>query len=575
MIQRLIALLGVALLVASVAVTPASADHPSTFGVADCPADEFAASRVGHPPPWFGAMPRPRSTEYAVDDARVSSRDGTGLAVRVYRPTAFSGRLPTVLWMTPYSSSLPFYAKEAEDFGFANHWDCFIPFFLERGYAVVWADMRGTHDSEGCTDFGGRKDREDAYAVVQWIAGRPWSNGRVGMRGLSWEGMIQYAAAVAAPPALKAIVPGSATGWLENFRPGGTLHELAFTEPIVSPLVTGGPPTDPAALGAWSGRQGCQFDRTSEVLLGPPGSPWWRERDLVAMVGRIRAAVFHTVGYPLDNQASWGRWMVALRAKGVPHHGLIGPWGHQFPDVPYYPYHELRWFEHWLKGHDTGVMREPRYTFVDRARVVRRSNVFPGPKRLVLHAGGGALAQRVPTGSATYQDVPSVQRPVVWRTDALHLDYVSPAWNRPVRVSGPPSLELVASIDAVDTNFAAHLFDVAPDGTESWLGRGYLDALYRRGFDRAEPVEPGKRERYVVTLETMEHVVAPGHRLLLRLSSTDSCLVTGDVTRDPVTRPVCDENGGLFGVVSDRTFATVTVHEGGSGTRLILPTAPV
>ena len=134
------------------------------------------------------------SADYAVTEARdqrVTMRDGARLVVDIFRPDA-EGRFPAVLCQTPYNKS-----------GQATR----AKWFAERGYAVVNSDSRGRFESEGDWDPFSPKHKTDGYDLIQWIAGQPWSNGRVGTYGLSYMGWTQWWTATQTPPALRCIVP--------------------------------------------------------------------------------------------------------------------------------------------------------------------------------------------------------------------------------------------------------------------------------------------------------------------------------------------------------------------------------
>jgi putative CocE/NonD family hydrolase len=163
-------------------------------------------------------------TEWVRTSQYVRVRDGTQLAVDIIRPAingaAVEDRLPVLLTyeryhrarMSPDGNLL----TQVELWPFAKTW-------LNHGYVVVAADMRGTGAS-----FGTRpgefldSDSTDAYDVIEWISSQPWSDGSVGMYGLSYPGMTQWMAAGAAPLALKAIVPAMTMFDLYSFTyPGG------------------------------------------------------------------------------------------------------------------------------------------------------------------------------------------------------------------------------------------------------------------------------------------------------------------------------------------------------------------
>ncbi|MBV8358784.1 MAG: CocE/NonD family hydrolase [Deltaproteobacteria bacterium] len=145
----------------------------------------------------------------------IPMRDGTRLSADIYRPSP-SGRYPVLLQRTPYDKSA----------GRAQFLDAIRA--AEQGYAAVIQDTRGRYSSEG--EFAPFiSDIQDGYDTIEWCAGEPWSNGRVGMYGISYVGATQWLAAIAAPPHLCAIAPGMTAadyhnGWVYR---GGALN-LAF-----------------------------------------------------------------------------------------------------------------------------------------------------------------------------------------------------------------------------------------------------------------------------------------------------------------------------------------------------------
>jgi X-Pro dipeptidyl-peptidase len=304
---------------------------------------------------------------------------------------------------------------------------------------------------------------------------------------------------------------------------------------------------------------------------------YFRERDLSVMVRRMRAAVLHVQGTRDENTKMdqfTSIWR-ALEKTRVPRKALIGPWGHQEPSVEgddlleFWRLIALRWFEHWLHGNDTGMMREPAVMSIDTARGVHESRHWPprGTRALKLFASGGALSGRARSGTAEYRDLPGLPRQLLMDAEGARLRYDSAPLKVPMRIVGEPVLNLVASIDTTDTNFVAHLYDVAPDGTASYISRGYLDARHRTSLVRGRDVAPGAVLRYRVPLFAHDYVLAKGHGLRLIIASSDSCPPTVIVTGTPT----CQSSG----VVSDTTAAHVTVLEGPGQTSLTVPIGPL
>jgi len=134
-------------------------------------------------------------------DVMVPMRDGVRLATSVYRPALdgepAAGQFPTILARTSYDKTAQRYVDIAD-------------YFVPQGYAVVLQDLRGRYKSKGTGQYfhvANVNEGRDGYDTVEWIAGQPWSNGRVGMVGSSHVGLVQTHAALYRPPHLTSIWP--------------------------------------------------------------------------------------------------------------------------------------------------------------------------------------------------------------------------------------------------------------------------------------------------------------------------------------------------------------------------------
>ncbi|MGH2758177.1 MAG: CocE/NonD family hydrolase C-terminal non-catalytic domain-containing protein, partial [Actinomycetota bacterium] len=283
------------------------------------------------------------------------------------------------------------------------------------------------------------------------------------------------------------------------------------------------------------------------------------------MARRIKAAVFHVHGtidqnVKMDHFTSMWR---ALEAANVPRKALIGPWRHSEPVVDHWHLQALRWFEHWLQRNDTGMMREPAVTTISQRRVERTASAYAGKQATTLYASSGTLSARPRGGAASYRDVPGLPRQLLMGAEGARLLYDSAPMPTRTRIVGVPVVDLYATIDTNDTNFVAHLYDVAPGGKATYISRGYLDARHRQGLARGTDVASGKPLNYRIELLAQDYELAEGHVLRLLLASSDSCAW------------LVEDLAGLSctssGVVSDASAAGVTMHEGPGLTRLTLP----
>jgi putative CocE/NonD family hydrolase len=513
-------------------------------------------------------------------DVPAPMRDGVTLRANVYRPP--EGRWPVLLTRLPYGKDIGVGSSALDPVQAAR-----------RGYVVIVQDTRGRFASEGdWQPF--ETEAEDGYDTIAWAAGLPYADGQVGMFGVSYLGFTQWAAAVQQPPALKAMAPR--VTWSDalngfGFR-GGALElgtqamwglQMGFDQLVRQHRA------DPPALGAafWS--------LAREVdLLGTEGyaslplndfAPLRRQPMLPRFFQQVQqpmdrelldpvtiAGKHERVHVPTLNVGGWYDIFLgdtianyqAMRALGRPTRLVIGPWTHVDTRVPVGELNfgfgsqasfinlqydmerlQLRWFDHWLKGVDTGMLSEPPIKlFVMGANVWRDETEWPlqraAPTRYYLRAGGELSthppgteapdryaydpANPVPTHGGALLMAPEFpagprdQRSVEARSDVLV--YSTPVLERDMEVTGPVTVELWASSSAPDTDFVARLVDVYPDGRSYNLTDGILRARYRRGLD-PQLLQPGAPERFEIDLWATSNVFRAGHRVRLHITSSN------------------------------------------------------
>ena len=143
---------------------------------------------------WKSQLSKPASTVHQDVDVKVAMRDGVKLSTDLYLPEGPAGtRYPAILLRTPYDNNAEANVKDGL-------------YFAMRGYAVVVQDTRGRYDSEG-EWFPARNEARDGYDTIEWIARQAWSDGKVGMVGSSYLGIVQLLAATETPPHLTCIFP--------------------------------------------------------------------------------------------------------------------------------------------------------------------------------------------------------------------------------------------------------------------------------------------------------------------------------------------------------------------------------
>lgn len=326
-----------------------------------------------------------RGSEY------VEMADGTPIAVDVFLPTASgvaaSEPLPVVLRYTRYYRAL----EEDGEIVDAVEQSSALRMLLRHGYAVAVADARGTGASFG-VHFGAFSVEEtaDAFDLVEWLAARPWSNGKVGMEGRSYPGTTQYLAAASAPPSLVAIFPEMAgTTFFDFIRAGGT-YKSDFIQvwsgitrafdlarrgwvPARVDADADGSLRDAAVAehsrNLWAAKIGKRA-KTRDWTTRRGASTWsWESASPLHQTDAIEAsgvAIYHVAGwydlYPTQQPLLYAN-------LHNPQRMMIGPWTHTVGggSNPVYQAEMLRWFDFWLKGVPNGVMREkPIHYFLMR-----------------------------------------------------------------------------------------------------------------------------------------------------------------------------------------------------------------
>ncbi len=566
-------------------------------------------------------LPRRISVEL---DVPAVMRDGTTLRANVYRPDG-EGSWPVLLTRLPYGKDLPIAGSVLDPVQAAR-----------RGYVVVVQDTRGRFRSEGEWEPM-EHEAEDGFDTIAWAAGLPGASGRVGTFGASYFGFTQWAAAVLQPPALGAMLPFNT--WADAFdgmlTRGGALElgamavwHLGLGFDVLARRHAG----DPRALGAALaglvreldilGTEGYRslplrdFAPLRRAPVGPAffdGVAHAHDRafldpvDIAGKQGRVQVPTYHVGGWYDLFLGDTLRNYRAMRALGRPTKLLVGPWTHVRQSNPIgeldfgfaaqtalidlradFSSLQIRWFDHWLKGIDTGIMDEPPVKlFVmgvnrwrdeadwpladaretplylrERGSLSREAPGDEQPDRFVYDP-----ADPVPTHGGSllmtpeYLPGPLDQRPIERRTDVLV--FATEPLARDTEVTGPVRVELWAASSAPDTDFVARLVDVFPDGRSINLADGIVRARHRDGVPGAQaaPLEPDRPYCFVIHLWATSNVFQAGHRI--GLDVTSSCFPRWD--RNPNT-------GHALGIDAELRSARQTIfHDAAHPSRVLLP----
>jgi len=487
--------------------------------------------------------PSPPSYEMTLREAWIAMPDGVRLAADLYLPkTQRSGEsFPVLLEYLPY--------RKNEDRG-RNH--SLYSYFVRRGYAVARVDIRGTGSSEGTLveyEYSEQEQR-DAEVVIDWLSKQAFSTGDVGMFGISWGGFNSIHLAMRRPPALKTIVAIMATDDLFQDDVHYIDGQLCVdTYEIAQDLENALPAAPDFAIDENYFRE--RFDTTPWLLTfkrHQRDGPFWNRTSLNERYDAIEIPTFLIGGWYDQYPDSLLRMVEHLKA---PMKAIIGPWAHALPHNGYpkpnieWRHEAVRWFDHWLKGRDTGIMDEPRFAVfvrdwhppdpqlgevqgqwrfeegwpLERAQIW---TLYPQPDhslRASTPANGTHALQYVPTvgveNGLWSGEVVLDQRPI----DAYSLVYDTEPLEEDLEVLGMPRVMLNVSADAPMARWFVRVSDVAPDGQVTQISWSGFSGAHRKSAENPEPLEPGRTYPLEIDLRFTSWVFPKGHRIRLAVNN--------------------------------------------------------
>ena len=490
-----------------------------------------------------GAAVPPSAATYGVrlQKTWIPMKDGIRLAVTLYMPAKLKPgeRVPALLEYLPYRKDDD---EAVRDYGTHSY-------FARRGYASARVDIRGFGASEGTPPEReySAQEQQDAEEVIAWLARQSWSNGKVGMLGISWGGFNSLQMALRKPPALKAIIAVAATEELfkeDVHYVDGVFHVDEFE----------------LTMDLDQGRPGAPDFSLDEAVIGPRmNSPPWslnymkHQRDSafwrapLRPIETLEVPAFLIGGLQDGYRDSIVRMLDKVKA---PLKAWIGPWNHGFPNgADYGPMYEwrdqaVRWFDYWLKGRDTGVLQDPKVVIYQQHwhPPESQSQDIPGEWRAEAWPPAGTAAmtlylqpdRRLASDSpAVSRDllryVPSVgveagfwwgelltdQRPV----DAFSLTYDSQVLTDDVAILGVPHVNLQVAADAPLADWFVRLSDVAPDGRVTMVTGAGINGAQRDSMAAPQDLAPGKVYALSLDLHLASWVFPKGHRIRMAVSN--------------------------------------------------------
>jgi uncharacterized protein len=370
-------------------------------------------------------------------DVRIPTENAEAtLSADLYIPRS-DEKIPALVSLLPYRN----------DAASGIEFDATLRWFASHGYACLLVDFRGTGASDGQQrpPFD-PQEADDAVDVINWAAHQPWCSGKVAMWGMSYGAIVTLRVAAGQPKHLTAIL--SIEGALDPERDfvhpsgsGGCLGALGMwgAETLLNQLL---PPLHEYGAAAqqkrWRYRQRVAEPWLVDIVRHGPGHHTWRSRAIDAS----------SIAIPTLIVAGWrdlfcDSSLRAYESIQAPKKLLVGPWMHTLPDVASFEPIDfrgtaLRWWDHWLKGKETGLMNEnPVTIFVQGARPEWRNLPAWLPdctRRLFITEGSLTLQEPL---CATNPDAKAVAQIADWRADPT-VGTLSGLWAIPTSGFGLP-----------------------------------------------------------------------------------------------------------------------------------------
>jgi predicted acyl esterase len=504
-------------------------------------------------------------------DAPIPMDDGLVLRADVFRPLG-DGRHPVILSYGPYAKGQAFQEgykgnwarliKAAPEVlqGSSNkyqNWELVDPEkWVPDGYAIVRVDSRGAGRSPGFLDVWSPRETQDLYQCIEWAGTQNWSNGKVGINGISYYAMNQWTVGALKPPHLAALClwEGSSDYYRELCRHGGILSNFfkswfgrqvlrvqhGVGEHGLKSAVTGAPVAGPETMSE---------EELAKNSADCPGEA--KQRRLFDDFYASRTAKFEDIEAPMLSAGNWGGVGLHTRGnfEGWLRAGSKQKWLEVHGDTHFTHFYsnygqalQKRFFGHFLKGEDTGWDKQPRVSLnirhPDEKFVLRGENEWPLARtqwtKYFLQPQGLGLGPDVPTGKTTLS----------YETTGDGLTFSTTPLGKAVEITGPVAAKLWLSSDTTDADvfLALRLFDpagkevtfIGSNDPRTPIGIGWLRASHRKldpqrtlpyrpwhSHDEEQPLTPGQPVELDVEIWPTCIVVPPGYQLALTVRGTD------------------------------------------------------
>lgn len=440
--------------------------------------------------------------------------------------------------------------------------------FIPRGYAFALFDVRGTGLSKGCLDLGGPKEQADMKAIIDHLGEQPWSNGKVGMVGVSYDGWTQQQAAAQKPEHLAAIIPiAPVADWYHVVGKGGAKYQswtpfspYGYNFQIGDAVAkfTGGDTT-----------QICAFENQawSDDLSGDYNE-WMHARDLRPKAAGAEAPMFYAHGF-VDVNARPDHIDPWFTDYGGTKRGFLWQMSHAMPTeantgLPQGHFNReiVRWFDYHLLGWDNLVNETFGTVQVqDSLGEWRREAAWPPAdvQDRVFYLSSSGLTDTPPSaGTGPWVDNPNENGfDFGWTSGQVGVPgtefrrvFASDNLSEPIHYAGRPVVDAFVATDRPNSFVVVRLYDVLPDGSWLFINRGVQSLRHAGGIDAPNLVVPGLPVHVRAAMQPNDYVFQAGHKIGLAITSSDSAYIlpSGTTARNTLSYGAGQSTLPEFGV---------------------------
>lgn len=545
-------------------------------------------------------------------DVRIPMRDGAKLVADIFRPVE-AGKYPAIVNISCYQKDKVWVppADLEEEANPHMTWETVNPlWWVPRGYICVRIDTRGSGKSAGLSDPGGWQETLDLYDAIEWAGRQAWCSGNIGTAGISYHATQQWRVAGLQPPALKAIIPWE--GYGDTYRDAvyhGGIFQLYYLSTWYATQMAHHLLGDPQEYNP----DAFHNERLYNYMRNSLDTGWWDDRS--AHWDKIEVPVFSAGNWSGHNLHLRGNTEGYVNAAskhkklrihtGTHYHAFYTEEGRM---------DQLRWFDYWLKGIETGIMDEPPVKLMIRTGGgtmkdydFRFENEWPLARtqwtKFYLRAersdpsmdgqAEGALQKEAPVDAAaiTYSATGTSHAGVASASSTMlsagpqhriGVSFVTAPLPAATEVTGPIKLVLWISSTQKDMDIFATIRNIGTDGKDVWevgqqgqqvpVAKGWLRASHRKldpgkslpyrpyhAHDERWWLKPGEIVECEIEIWPACMVFGKGHRIRLDIQPRD-----GVGSAPYLHYPAAYNTGGLN-----------TVHTGGTcASYLMLPVIP-